>query len=386
MPSKGLPWRNVGKQPLKFEFELHLSDVRALPSHVHLIAVSWERSGKVLTTKTVPTHGDDGRWAKLDMKLRSAATLYRDAKRATIGPKPSTVRLVDMSASLSQPVVLGSAELDLAECASLEASAPPVVKQLQLETASKISATLAVHLQLSVSSLYITPEEARAKESGTSARDSRALSDGSPSESGATEITDASSGSMSSNALTHDALERLDEQAPMTRSLTSSSGKLVGSKWSKGGAMGNKEAAGRITELAKLLSSAQEEARTAETRLATLQHRLRIEVLQEVEETLETGAELKKNDEIAKLFNKQLLAVCDQVERIAYDNGGSLGGGGGVSLLEAEVLQLRRDLAAAKVELAMAACERDELEHVSRRLNKQLADLGAQQHCRGSST
>lgn len=44
-----------------------------------------------------------------------------------------------------------------------------------------------------------------------------------------------------------------------------------------------------------------------------------------------------------------------QVDRIAYDNGGSLGGGGGVTSLEAEVLQLRRELAASKIELAEAS-------------------------------
>jgi hypothetical protein len=69
-----------------------------------------------------------------------------------------------------------------------------------------------------------------------------------------------------------------------------------------------------------------------------------------------------------------------QVDRIAYDNGGSLGGGGGVSSLEAEVHQLRRELAASKIELAEVALGRDELDHVARRLNKQLADLAATQH------
>ena len=45
-----------------------------------------------------------------------------------------------------------------------------------------------------------------------------------------------------------------------------------------------------------------------------------------------------------------------------------------MSALEAEVLQLRRDLAAAKIESANLAGERDELMHVARRLNKQLAE------------
>lgn len=73
--------------------------------------------------------------------------------------------------------------------------------------------------------------------------------------------------------------------------------------------------------------------------------------------------------------------VLDQVDRIAYDNGGSLGGGGGgVSSIEAEVHQLRRDLAAAKVEMAETEMERTELDHVAHQLNKQLADLAATQH------
>ena len=40
------------------------------------------------------------------------------------------------------------------------------------------------------------------------------------------------------------------------------------------------------------------------------------------------------------------------MERIAYDEGGAVGGGGGVSAIEAEVLQLRRDLASAKIQVA----------------------------------
>ena len=51
-----------------------------------------------------------------------------------------------------------------------------------------------------------------------------------------------------------------------------------------------------------------------------------------------------------------------------------------MSSLEAEVHQLRRELAASKIELAEVALGRDELDHVARRLNKQLADLAATQH------
>ena len=63
-----------------------------------------------------------------------------------------------------------------------------------------------------------------------------------------------------------------------------------------------------------------------------------------------------------------------QVERIAYDECRAVGGGGGVSPAEAELLQLRRDLAASKLREAEVAGERDELRHVAQRLTKQLAD------------
>jgi regulator of replication initiation timing len=69
----------------------------------------------------------------------------------------------------------------------------------------------------------------------------------------------------------------------------------------------------------------------------------------------------------------------DQVERIANDNGGSLSTAGSVSNLESEVLVLRRELASAKMEIARLAGENDELSHVTRRLNKQLAGLAKQQ-------
>lgn len=46
--------------------------------------------------------------------------------------------------------------------------------------------------------------------------------------------------------------------------------------------------------------------------------------------------------------------------------------GAGVSALEAEAMQLRRALAAAKVEIAEIAGERDELMHTVSRLNQQL--------------
>lgn len=89
----------------------------------------------------------------------------------------------------------------------------------------------------------------------------------------------------------------------------------------------------------------------------------------------------KKADELARLHQKQLVSTLDQVGRIAGDNGGSIAAasgasrGGGVSPLEAEVLSLRRELADSKVEVARLMGEKDELDHVAKVLNKQLAEL-----------
>ncbi|KAL1496249.1 hypothetical protein AB1Y20_016212 [Prymnesium parvum] len=142
---------------------------------------------------------------------------------------------------------------------------------------------------------------------------------------------------------------------------------------------GASKAAARSSELQQLLETTRADVRQAEQRLASLQQRLRTDVIATTEAMLQRVAS-KPRAEQAKLFHQQLLFVVDQVDRIAYDNGGSIGGGGGVSGIEAEVHQLRRDLAAAKVEMAETEMERVELDHVAHKLNKQLADLAATQH------
>ena len=57
-------------------------------------------------------------------------------------------------------------------------------------------------------------------------------------------------------------------------------------------------------------------------------HRAR-QVVEPTETALEKARQLKKADEQSKLYHQHLIFVKDQVERIAYDNGGSLGSGGG---------------------------------------------------------
>lgn len=97
-------------------------------------------------------------------------------------------------------------------------------------------------------------------------------------------------------------------------------------------------------------------------------------------EALERVKDVKKPEEVAKAYHAQLVHVMDMAGRIANDNGGALGNGGGVSRLEAEVLQLRRELASAKMEVARLAGANDELDHVVRRLNKQLVSVGSSAH------
>ena len=110
--------------------------------------------------------------------------------------------------------------------------------------------------------------------------------------------------------------------------------------------------------------------------------RLRSEVLEHAEVSLAAAGELKRPEEQARAQHTLIVHILDQVGRIASDHGGSLAvaagvRGGGVSPLEAEVLSLRRELADAKVEVATLMGEKEELDHVARQLNKQLARTAA---------
>jgi len=139
-----------------------------------------------------------------------------------------------------------------------------------------------------------------------------------------------------------------------------------------------KVATTRVAELTQLVADATADARQAESRLSTLQFRLRTEVVDNATSVLEKGATTKKAEELARMMQRGLILLKDQVDRIAQDNDGSIGGGGGVSPLESEVLVLRRELAEAKLEVARLAGENEELNHVVRRLNKQLVSHAQQ--------
>ena len=106
---------HIGKQQLKFTFELYICDIRGLPEDVSQVALSWERNGKPLATSATcvtQTTGGAERTAMVDEKINISATLFRNAKRAHIDPKLSLLRVLDMSGGpYVTPGVLGTADL-----------------------------------------------------------------------------------------------------------------------------------------------------------------------------------------------------------------------------------------------------------------------------------
>ena len=405
---------HIGKQPLKFSFEVYLCDVRGLPIDAMQVMVAWERSGKTeARSRTVSTQpsGSEERTAMVDENLRSTATLYRSARRATFDPKPSTISVLEMNTQ-GAPVVLGSVEVDLADHADLNAEAPARSKQLRIpRTVRRGNAESSMTIQMTISSRWLQTE--------TLPHDD-ATSDGTRSE--------------GSSALTHEALQALDASQRQGLSAPLRNQMKRSNSFGRGAKNASAQQASRVEELTKLVAEATADARQAESRLSTLQFRLRTEVVESTTEVLKKGSILKKPDEVAKLYQRHLVRapdcacvgangygfvgarICmrvrarcahagareedysreavshaqrlarlhaqvllkDQVERISHDNGGSLSSGGGVSPLESEVLTLRRELASTKMEVARLAGENDELDHVARRLNKQLATLASQ--------
>ena len=382
--------KHVGKQPLKFEYDLYVCDVRGLPSDVSKVAVSWDRGGGKQQTAHVATQttGSNERTAMIDETLRQSATLYRSSKRATFDAKPSAIRILDVSGGpYAPPTVLGAADFDLSEHADLNADAPPRQKGLHLPRLSfrrdDLNPDMQILIQMTVTSRWLqNPAEHAAGSSGSGGvypgmRDpphSSAASDASSSH--------GASSSMASSALTHDALQQFEAShgraGPPSAALSNSEsggGHYSGNYRSVSSSGKGKAESSRVAELSQLIAGAAADARQAESRLATLQFRLRTEVIESVETSLQTAAGLRKPDEQSKAYHKLLVHTLDQVQRIANDDGGSLRGGGGVAPLEAEVLQLRRELADSKVEVARLQGEREELDHVARRLNKQLTEV-----------
>ena len=373
--------KRVGKQPTKYVFTLNICDVRGLPVDCGTVALSWQRGERTVHSPSVTAQGSGSeRGARINAKLTQLATLY--VRNDRFDPKPSTLRVVRHDAS-GKPTVVGNAELDLAEhVPSLEhgSEQPAQVRQILMTPPKGSGHTEQCLVQLSV-----------AAQTMAAATGDAAMSEGTPSEAGDATAgagggADSAGSRKAASALTHEALVALEAQQA-----ASGKGKASRSTMSfPRGGQGSSGAAGKAAQaaqaqaahLAQLLQDSQAEARHAESRVSTLQHRLRVEVLQSTEEVLESAGAVKHPSELAKIYLRQLQQVLDQVDRIAYDDGGQVGGGGGISSLEAEVLQLRRDLATCKVELAELTCEKAELEHVARRLNKQLAEVAALNHHR----
>mmetsp|Transcript_11660 Transcript_11660/g.25032 ORF Transcript_11660/g.25032 Transcript_11660/m.25032 type:complete len:375 (+) Transcript_11660:250-1374(+) len=362
--------KHVGRLTTKLDYVLLVCDVRGLPESCSSVAVCWERGGKIFTTRTIRVEGvGPERMARMNAKLKLTATLYRSPRKTTFDPKPSTLRVLNRSSSGSA-AVLGQGELDLAGVASIDGVGRTQVRQLKLDPPGKvIQGALPITLQISISSKLADEDE------NTSTADSVSQ---------ASEIEDTSNrdskrdmplapAPLSNPRLTQEVLTSFDESSESSTNSKLSVIKLLSGGASARAAHGQQVAA-RTAELSHALHEAQEEARQAEARVATLQHRLRTEVLAGVAEVLERSGKIRSKADLAEVYHRQLTLIMDQVERIAYDDGGAVGGAGGVSHLEAEVLQLRRDLAASRIECADLAGERDELMHVAKRLNKQLLE------------
>ena len=366
--------KRVGKQPQKYVFTLNICDVRGLPADCGTVALSWQRGERTVHSPSVTAQGSGSeRGARIDAKLTQLATLY--ARNDRFDTKPSTLRVVRHDAS-GKPTELGHAELDLAEYVPSQENGsgqPEQVRQILMTPPKGSGLTEQCLVQLSV-----------AAQTMAAATDA-AMSEGTPSEAGdatggAGGGIDGASSRKGASALTHEALVALEAQQAANGKGKASRTTLSFPRGSASAGATSKAAQAaqaQAAQLAQLLQDAQADARQAESRVSTLQHRLRVEVLQSTEEVLESAGAVKHPSELAKIYLRQLQQVLDQVDRIAYDDGGQVGGGGGITSLEAEVLQLRRDLATCKVELAELTCEKAELEHVARRLNKQLAELAA---------
>jgi hypothetical protein len=125
--------RRVGTTQTKFVFSVHVADVRGLPASVTTVAVSWQRGDKAVATPSVTAQGSGTeRGARIDAKLTHVATLY--AHKDTYQSKPSILRVMHVPTAGAKPVVVATAELDLAEYvpthAKGEAPPKPQVRQM----------------------------------------------------------------------------------------------------------------------------------------------------------------------------------------------------------------------------------------------------------------
>lgn len=227
----------------------------------------------------------------LDETLRNPATLYRSARRAIFDPKPTIIRVLDMSGGpYATPTVLGTADFDLAEHAELTSGAAPKSKQLRLPRVvrrgdPKPDASILV--QMSITSRWVqgasgASDSTRESASACCGEQTNALDAAESTASGA-------SSSLASSALTHEALQAFEKAGGGSGGgVTSGSGGGDRSQMRRSQSFGRQVAsarggkdASRVAELSQLVAGAAADARQAESRLATLQFRLRTEVRRE---------------------------------------------------------------------------------------------------------
>lgn len=401
--------KHFNKQPLKFSFEVYLCDLRGLPSDVGEVCVSWEKASNAkdsVVSRSTPTQttGSKERTAMIDETLRLQATLYRGKRSDALDSKLTTIRVLDVSSGqYAPPTVLAQAEFDLAEHANLSAEAPAKSIKLSMPRTSLRRGDAAgddmMLIQMTISSRWL---QSTAEDYSTPSRSARrdplassasphpnslavgivpdgsggAYSGGDVGGGGDAPLrSDASDGGLSSSLASDATTQEGTQQRGGGGSSSSSAGAASTFATLIGGGRAHRAEASRVAELSQLVAGAAADARQAETRLATLQFRLRSEVLESLEASLAAARSLKRGEEQGRAYDQLVVQLLDQVNRIAHDDGGFSRGGGGVAPLEAEVLQLRRELADSKVEVARLSNERDELAHVAKRLNKQLATV-----------
>ena len=176
-------------------------------------------------------------------------------------------------------------------------------------------------VQTSVTSIW--HQHASAEGDELSERASTPASDG---------VATASTSSHASSALTHEALAAFEashagtggKPGDPTASGAAAPAGVSRSRLGRSASFGRQDkrsggggsGATRVAELSQLVAGAAADARQAESRLAALQFRLRTEVVESAQRSLEHTASLKAPAEQARAYQKQILLMIDQAVRM----------------------------------------------------------------------